>query len=224
MQHRITCIYMYPSVSLNIIHHSASKHRNLGKANRANTTKGKEKRFSPSRKWSRHPYPGISSSGPTRTVAPRALAMAMLSKIRSIFPYSTATQIRTCMPAQKAMQSVSQYTLARKPGQAHLEVHRPLIQRAILYDKEKAREVVVGNEGTLPSGRDRGAGVRGYEGAIGGAGASTNAKRVGYCKLAQTTETRDGTGRTMRKKGKTIAVCSRCKSDQVTHPLSLLSQ
>ena len=131
------------------------------------------------------------------------------------------------MPAQKATQSVSQYTLARETGQAHLEVHRPLIQRAILYDKEKAREVVVGNEGTLPSGSDRGAGVRGYEGAIGGAGASTNAKRVGgvgYCKLAQNTETRDGTGRTMRKKGKTIAVCSRCKSDQVTHPLSLLSQ
>src|SRR6266702_7362170 len=30
-------------------------------------------RRSPSRKWSRHPYPGISSSGPTRTVAPRSL-------------------------------------------------------------------------------------------------------------------------------------------------------
>jgi len=26
----------------------------------------------PSKKWSKHPYPGISSSGPTRTAAPRA--------------------------------------------------------------------------------------------------------------------------------------------------------
>ena len=71
------------------------------------------------------------------------------------------------MPTQKAMQSVSQYMLARESGQAHLEIHRPLIQRAILYDKEKAREVVVENEGTLPSGNDGGAGGRGYEGAIG---------------------------------------------------------
>lgn len=111
MQHRVTCIYMYPSVNINIIHHSASKHRKLGKATgptRQSMAQEKEKKFSPSRKWSRHPYPGISSSGPTRTVAPRALAMAMLSRIRSIFPYSTPTQIRACMPAQKAMQSVSQ--------------------------------------------------------------------------------------------------------------------
>jgi hypothetical protein len=47
------------------------------------------------------------------------------------------------MPAQKAKQSLSRFIPARESGQAHLEVHRPLIQRAILYDKEKAGEVAV---------------------------------------------------------------------------------
>jgi hypothetical protein len=38
---------------------------------------------SPSRKWSRQPYPGISSSGPTRSAAPRSLAIAIDLRILS---------------------------------------------------------------------------------------------------------------------------------------------
>ena len=75
----------------------------------------------------------------------------------------------TCifMPAQKVKQSFSQFVPARESGQAHLEVHRPLIQRAILYDKERAGEVAVEREGTLPSGSNGETGVWGYGGAIG---------------------------------------------------------
>ena len=71
------------------------------------------------------------------------------------------------MPAQKVKQSLSQFIPARESGQAHLEVHRPLIQRAILYDKEKAGEVAVEREGTLPSESDGETGVWGYGDAIG---------------------------------------------------------
>jgi len=60
----------------------------------------------------------------------------------------------------------SQFMPARESGQAHLEVHRPLIQRAILYDKENAREVGVEEEGTLPSESDGGAGMWGHEGQV----------------------------------------------------------
>lgn len=41
------------------------------------------KTVSPSKKWSRQPYPGISSSGPTRRVAPRSLAIAIDLRILS---------------------------------------------------------------------------------------------------------------------------------------------
>jgi hypothetical protein len=37
----------------------------------------------PSKKWSRQPYPGISSSGPTRNDAPRSLAIAIDFRILS---------------------------------------------------------------------------------------------------------------------------------------------
>ena len=47
--------------------------------------------------------------------------------------------------------------LAKESGHAHLEIHRPLIQRAILYEEAKTREVGVEKEGTLPSGSDGGA-------------------------------------------------------------------
>ena len=41
------------------------------------------KTVSPSKKWSRQPYPGISSSGPTRSDAPRSLAIDIDLRILS---------------------------------------------------------------------------------------------------------------------------------------------
>lgn len=91
-----------------------------------------------------------------------------------------------------------------RPVRAHLEIHRPLIQRAILYDEEKAREVGVDKEGTLPSVK-RWMGRRVEDVRI------TKARFGGVRMLQVSTRTR---------KPRRFAVCSRCKSDQVTHLLS----
>jgi len=48
---------------------------------------------SPSKKWSRQPYPGISSSGPTRSDAPRSLATAMDFRILSQFPFDCQSDL-----------------------------------------------------------------------------------------------------------------------------------